>query len=131
MVDKVAASSGIQFSADIEPLEDGILTKEQEINSFRIIQESLNNIVKHAQATKAYVEMWRENGELHVTIGDNGRGFAVGEAGNGRARGLGLTSMAERVSILNGVYTITSTPGGGTTLDLRFPIKRNREQRSE
>jgi signal transduction histidine kinase len=131
MVEKVAASSGIQFSADIEALDDGLLSKEQEINSFRIIQESINNIVKHAQATKAYVEMFRENGELHITVRDNGRGFAVEAAGNGRARGIGLTIMAERVSILNGVYTITSTPGGGTTLDLKFPIKRNSEQRSE
>lgn len=57
MVEKVAASSGIQFSADIEALENGWLTKEQEVNCFRIIQESLNNIVKHAQATKAYVEL--------------------------------------------------------------------------
>jgi signal transduction histidine kinase/ligand-binding sensor domain-containing protein len=124
MVEKVAASSGIQFSADIEPLGDGILTQEQEINSFRVVQESINNIVKHAQATKAYVEMWRENGELRVTVRDNGRGFAIGEAGNGPARGLGLTSMAERVRILEGTFKINSAPGEGTTLDLRIPIGR-------
>jgi len=67
MVERVAGSSGIQFSADIEALENGLLTKEQEVNCFRIIQESLNNIVKHAQATKAYVELWRADGALLLT----------------------------------------------------------------
>ncbi len=122
MVEKVAASSGIQFSADIEALEDGWLTKAQEVNCFRIIQESLNNIIKHAQATKAYVELWREDGVLLVTVRDNGRGFAAEAASNGAARGMGLASIAERLRILGGTHTIKSAPGEGTTLDLRIPL---------
>ncbi len=122
MVEKVAAASGIQFSADIEALENGVLTKEQEVNCFRIIQESLNNILKHARATKAYVELWREDGVVLVTVRDNGRGFASESSGNGAERGLGLTSIAERLRILGGTHTIKSAPGEGTTLDLRIPL---------
>ena len=95
MVEKVAASSGIQISADIEALETGLLTKEQEVNCFRIIQESLNNIVKHAQATKAYVGMWREDDELRVTARDNGRGFAAEAASNGAADAQRLPANAD------------------------------------
>jgi signal transduction histidine kinase/ligand-binding sensor domain-containing protein len=122
MVEKVAASSGIQFSADIEAVESGGLTKEQEVNCFRIIQESLNNIIKHAQATKAYVELWRADGNLLLTVRDNGRGFTVESAGDGAGRGLGLTSIAERVQMLGGTHTIKSMPGEGTSLDIQIPL---------
>jgi signal transduction histidine kinase/ligand-binding sensor domain-containing protein len=132
MVEKVGASSGIQLSADIEALENGLLSKEQEVNCFRIIQESLNNIIKHAQATKAYVELWREDGVLLVTVRDNGRGFVAEGTGNGAARGLGLTSITERMGILGGTQTIKSVPGEGTTLDFRIPLasaKRGKDER--
>lgn len=123
MVEKVAASSGIQISADIEALEEGWLTKEQEVNCFRIAQESLNNIIKHAQATKAYVELWHADGALLLTVRDNGRGFTAEAEGSGAARrGLGLTSISERVQMLGGTHTIKSAPGEGTTLDLRIPL---------
>jgi signal transduction histidine kinase/ligand-binding sensor domain-containing protein len=131
MVEKVAAASGIQFSADIEALEDGLLTKEQEVNCFRIVQESLNNILKHAGATKAYVELWREHGAVLVTVRDNGRGFAVEATGNGAARGLGLTSIAERLRILGGTLTIKSASGEGTTLDLRIPLAATKGEKDE
>jgi signal transduction histidine kinase/ligand-binding sensor domain-containing protein len=119
MVEKVADSSGIQFSADIEALENGWLSKEQEVNCFRIIQESLNNIIKHAQATKAYVELWREDGALLLTVRDNGRGYDVGSIPQ---RGLGLTSISERVRILGGTQTVTTAPGAGTMIVLRIPL---------
>ena len=111
----------MQISADIEPLE-GVFTQEGEINLFRIVQESVNNIVKHAQATKAYVEIWREGGELRVTVRDNGRGFDATQAGN--SGGLGLTSIAERVRTLGGAHTIHSAPGEGTSLNIKIPYER-------
>ena len=103
---------------DIEALENGSLTKEQEVNCFRIIQESLNNIVKHSQATKAYVELWREDGALRLTVRDNGRGYDVGSI---TQRGLGLTSISERVRILGGTQMVTTAPGAGTMIRLRIP----------
>jgi signal transduction histidine kinase len=125
MVEKVAESSGIQFSADIEALENGWLTKEQEVNCFRIIQESLNNIVKHAQATKAYVELWRQDGALHLTVRDNGRGYDVGSISQ---RGLGLTSISERVRILGGTQTVTTAPGAGTMISITISAGEERKE---
>jgi signal transduction histidine kinase/ligand-binding sensor domain-containing protein len=126
MVEKVAASSGIQFSADVEALENGWLTKEQEVNCFRIIQESLNNIVKHAQATKAYVELWREDGVLLLTVRDNGRGYDVGSIPQ---RGLGLTSISERVRILGGTQTVTTAPGAGTMISITIALGKKEKGR--
>jgi signal transduction histidine kinase len=118
LVEKLASTTGIQMSADIEPC-DGRLSKEAEISCYRIIQESTSNIVKHAEATKAYVELWHEDGMLQITVRDNGRG--MDEATARPARGLGLTSITERVRILGGTLAIESAPGQGTTLHIRIP----------
>ncbi len=122
MIARVTQSSlevgGLQFSADLEPL-DGWLSKAAEINLFRILQESINNILKHAQATKAYLEIWREGDELRVTVRDNGRGYDVATTPQ---RGLGLTSISERVRILGGTQTVTTAPGAGTMIELRIPL---------
>jgi signal transduction histidine kinase len=126
MIEKVARASGIEFSADIEPL-DGVFTPEGEINFYRIIQESINNIVKHARATRAAVEIWREDGDLHVTVRDDGRGFDAGALSDSTVkapvRGFGLTGISERVRMLGGAQTIISTPGQGATLTIRIPLQ--------
>lgn len=119
MVESVASTTGLQFSADIEPL-DGLLSRDAEITCYRIIQESANNIVKHAAATKAYVEIWRENGALRITVRDNGRG--VDGAAVRQGRGLGLTSITERLRMLGGSLTIDSAPGQGTALNIQVPL---------
>lgn len=120
MIEKAATASGMQISADIENLASGTLTKEQEINCFRIIQESLSNIVKHAQATKAYIELWREDDKLRGTVRDNGCGFVVDVARTGPT--LGLTSIVERLRILGGTHSLKSAPGEGTTIDFSVPL---------
>ncbi len=121
MVETMASATGLQFSADIEPL-DGLLSKDEEITCYRIIQESANNIVKHAAATKAYVEIWRENDALRITVRDNGRGVEGSAARPGR--GLGLTSITERLRLLGGSLTIDSAPGQGTALEMQVPLSR-------
>jgi len=130
MVENVASATGLQFSADIEPL-DGVLAKDEEISCYRIIQESANNIVKHAAATKAYVEMWREDGALLITVRDNGVG-AGGRGVDGHAtwqgRGLGLTSITERVRMMGGSFTIESATGEGTALNIRVPLSRPQDR---
>jgi signal transduction histidine kinase len=121
MVETIASTTGLQFSADVEPL-DGLLSKDEEITCYRIVQESANNIVKHAQATKAYVEIWREHGALRMTVRDNGRGVDTAAAQYGS--GLGLTSITERLRMLGGTLTIDSASGHGTALEIRVPLSR-------
>ncbi len=119
LIEKVASASGIRFSADITPL-NGSLSAGEDINLYRIIQESLNNIVKHGQAARASVEIWREGGAINVTVSDDGCGFSPEAPVR---RGLGLTSIAERVRMLGGTHLITSSPGRGTTLTIRIPAR--------
>ena len=125
MIENVSSAVSIQFSTDIEPL-DNLFTSEDEISFYRIIQESVNNIIKHSGATKANIEIWREDGNLHAAVRDNGRGFDPGSVTNGDGpRRLGLTSISERVRMLGGTYTINSTAQQGTTLDIKVPISRS------
>ena len=121
MIEKVAASSEVRFTSAIDEL-DGLLPPGDEIIIYRIVQESINNILKHARATEAHVEITRRAHRLEVTVRDNGRGFAVGEAGHNGHGGFGLTGIAERVRMLGGTHSIQSAPGQGTTVTVTLDI---------
>jgi PAS domain S-box-containing protein len=106
----------IDFSSDVSdvlPLEIGV-------SLFRVIQEALNNAGKHSGVTRFEVQLLEKSKELHLIISDSGRGFDV-EAARQR-HGLGLTSMRERVRMVNGTITIESKPMGGTTIRVRVPL---------
>ena len=122
MIERVADASGITFSTQIDGV-DGLLLEDAEIGLFRIVQESLNNIVKHSAASRAGVEVVREGPRLRIRIWDNGKGFTP-RAGD-TAGGFGLAGMAERVRMLGGVRTIESLPGRGTrvSIELELPVK--------
>ena len=87
---------------------------------FRVVQESLTNIAKHAQASKARVQLRCDRGALTVRIHDDGVGFAT-EAPR-KPNSLGLLGLRERASLLSGEASITSMPGEGTTVELRLPL---------
>ena len=119
MIERVAAATALQITANIAPL-DGLFAPEAEINLFRIVQEALNNIVKHAAAKHAAVTITRDDERIELTIRDDGHGF------NDEARdqrGLGLVSIAERVRILGGTLKIQSEVGRGTALSVRLNKK--------
>lgn len=91
-----------------------------EIMLYRIIQELLNNIMKHSQATEAVIQFNRENNQLSITVEDNGCGFNVdADSGSGRA---GLESVKSRVNYLNGSLSIDSQQQIGTTVMMVFLI---------
>lgn len=121
MIEKVCASSTIQFTHAVDEL-DGIFQPGDEITLYRIVQECLNNILKHSGATKVALNIVVDAGELALTIRDNGRGFTLDEETRRRA-GLGLQGIAERVRILGGTHAIKSAPGQGTTVMLRIALK--------
>lgn len=87
-----------------------------EIMLYRIVQELLNNIMKHSDATEAVIQFIREENRLHITIEDNGKGFqALPES-----KGVGLNSVKERVQYLNGKLSIDSEISTGTTVIMEF-----------
>ena len=92
-------------------------------NAFRLVQESLNNVAKHAEANRVEVDLSlsdEEPPEMLISVRDDGRGNALSPTG----RGLGLKGMRERVDLLGGQLQIESTPGNGTTINIRLPLKQ-------
>lgn len=96
-----------------------------QIMLFRIVQEALNNIVKHAGADRVRVCLDRFDDTLRLLIEDNGHGFDPERIplGDGEGRGLGLLSMKERASFSGGVCRIASTPGQGTRVEVSWPCR--------
>ena len=88
---------------------------------FRVLQEALHNSAKHSGVKRIEVHLHEESGEIHLTVSDFGRGFDVEAANQGK--GLGLTSMRERVRLVSGTITVDSKPMGGTTIHVRVPFK--------
>jgi PAS domain S-box-containing protein len=86
---------------------------------FRVLQESLTNATKHAQATQVEVTLERAGEEIVLTVRDNGKGFAPGQERKPHSHG--LSGLRERASLLNGSLLIDSAPGRGTLIELRLP----------
>ena len=105
----------IDFKSDVS----SVLPFDIGIGLFRVLQESLHNAVKHSGVKRIEVELREASNEIHLIVSDLGRGFDVEAALQGK--GLGLTSMRERVRLVNGTISIESKPMGGTTIHVRVP----------
>jgi len=86
---------------------------------YRVVQEALRNVAKHARASRAMVILRGSRGAIHVVVRDTGRGFDLDQA---CAKGLGLISLAERVRLAGGTCVIRSAPGRGTRIQASVPI---------
>ena len=105
---------------------DNLFPPVSQINIYRIFQESLTNISRHAQATDILIDIEKQDGYVTYVIKDNGRGFdpqAVVDSEKGQ-RGIGLATMYQRTRIAGGRLEIKSSPGAGTQLTLTIPIKK-------
>jgi signal transduction histidine kinase len=127
-VSRASANSQILFASRVEDI-DSIFDKDSEIHVYRIVQEALNNVLKHAAATEAAVVIKKRPANaltscVSISIRDNGRGFDVAarRASQPNDLGYGLSGIAERVRILGGNMTIDSRPGGGVSLSIEIPV---------
>ena len=118
LCDNVRQTSDIEWIVEIDDI-DNTIESEKEINFYRVIQEAINNILKHSSATQAEIFVKIENSEISTTIIDNGAGFNPDKREH--KEGLGLTGMIERVESLGGVFKI-NTNHIGTSLSFRVPI---------
>ncbi|MGQ0650353.1 MAG: sensor histidine kinase [Gemmatimonadaceae bacterium] len=114
--------SGVNVTARVPAnVSDKILDRERSLILFRIVQEALRNVTKHAAATRAEIGVDFAKESLILTVSDNGRGFDSGDSRP--ASGLGLISMAERARLADGEYSLWSKPGGGTTIRVTVPLQ--------
>jgi len=118
LINQVAASSSARLTAEIDPL-DGLFRPEVEISIYRIVQEGLNNIVRHSHASAARILVKHEAGMVKLTIEDNGCGFNLqGKQAERGRKGFGLLGITERVAMMGGQVAIQSAPGAGSTLNI-------------
>ncbi|MFC1920553.1 GAF domain-containing protein [Chloroflexota bacterium] len=117
------SSSGVAVSIKAKGSEQR-LSSLLETTLFRVIQEAIKNIAKHAHASNTGISMHFKESVISVHIIDDGIGFVVAEtiSSNDGQRGLGLLGMKERISIVNGTMDILSHPGEGTEIDIEIPI---------
>lgn len=115
-------SISLDFHSGLDKLR---LPAQVETAVFRIVQEALTNVLKHAQANRVSVMLEYRNDELLVIVEDNGRGFQLGKERDG----LGLLGIHERVALVGGKLNIESEPGSGTTLVVRIPASASSQQK--
>lgn len=122
ITERALKSSEIKFTKEIETI-DNIFSHDGEINIFRIVQECINNIVKHSGAKRASLKIKNTGRDLLITISDNGKGFDVNEILSDKSKtGIGLINMKERLKLLDGIFEIKSAPGKGTKFKIKIPL---------
>jgi signal transduction histidine kinase len=102
------------------------LPPELRIALFRVIQESINNILKHANARNVTISLFFNSNTIKITVKDDGIGFDVEKASytKDKPRGLGIMGMKERVELFGGTFKINSRPGEGTDVNIEVPLGR-------
>jgi signal transduction histidine kinase len=130
LVDEMAVEAGLQARCDLQ-LDEARLAPGVDVTLYRIAQEALTNVVRHAQAACVAVTLRQEGEQVLLRIEDDGRGFAPYPlpvtAGNGRdvadRRSLGLISMQERTAIAGGRFDVFTAPGEGTAVEVWVPVR--------
>jgi signal transduction histidine kinase/ligand-binding sensor domain-containing protein len=120
MIEKVGTAAGLEIQTEFGAIDE-LFSHNEQVTLFRIVQECVNNIVKHAQATVARVAITPHDKTVRVVIEDNGRGFAVAQR---QGSGFGLQGLHERARILKGEVTIHSAPGHGTKIQITIDRKQ-------
>jgi len=123
LVENFSKQHDIEVSLDMEDI-DPLFPREIQINLYRICQESLTNVSKHADANRVSVTVGREEESMVFRVRDNGKGFdsnIIGEKGS-QKRGVGLMAMKERMYIMGGEFDVNSRAGEGTEIVFKVPI---------
>lgn len=119
ILERVRSASVFDLNGEVDDV-DGCFATEDEISVVRIVQEAINNAIKHSRATAVYVSVRRFEREVVLEVTDNGSGMSPEE---GRKDGIGMADMRERARLMHGSFEIESAPAGGTRLRLSLPMK--------
>jgi signal transduction histidine kinase len=123
------ARSGLEITFDIGPFDESRLSPIIMSAIFRVIQEALTNVSRHAQTKSASVMVAMRNGSVDFSIRDGGKGFDAAEAAG--ISSTGISGMRERVSLVGGQFEISSSPGNGTIIRARIPVPHQAALKSE
>lgn len=118
LVDSINLTNRISIEYTMGNLDDLVISQDLHLAVYRIIQEHLNNILKHADATNAKVELKHSKQHLLLTMKDDGKGFEASK----KRKGIGITNMISRAEHMKGKLKLESSPGKGCTLSVRLPL---------
>jgi signal transduction histidine kinase len=104
---------------------DGRLSTDLETAIYRIVQEALNNVAKHARARTCRVSLERDGDLIRVAIEDDGAGFSAAPGTDAARRGLGLIGVRERATLLGGTLNVVTASGEGTRLYVDLPLRKD------
>lgn len=125
MAEKIAEINDLKLMKSVTDIND-LLPRQAENSCYRIVQESLNNIVKHSGATTIELSIAKSQTEIKISIKDDGAGFEIDRVKDNRKKiGFGLVGMGERAKLLGGQTFIESTRGVGTTVSITLPIEKS------
>ncbi len=116
MIETIEQARDIVIELDASEFDEKLLSPSKQLMTYRIIQEQLNNVLKHSQANHVRIQLKQTNGLLHLVINDNGVGFDANEVHHG----MGLNNIRSRLQVVNGNMKIQSQPGQGCTLAVDF-----------
>lgn len=119
LIDNIHLTRKLQIIMNADPAIESRLDNDQKLAVFRILQESMNNVLRHAQATTAWIVISLNNEYVHLTLKDDGIGFEPGIT----KRGAGLKNIQNRIYLINGTLQLESSPQKGCTIYLQFPIR--------
>jgi len=122
LADRVHAETGLVVALRLD-CDCRDVPSEVGVAIFRVAQEALTNVVRHARATRAELRLVMDDGSLELFIADDGRGFAVDEAQARSVASIGLFGMAERIALVGGSLHIDSSPGAGTRIRASVPLR--------
>lgn len=108
----------VKIISDCKKINEKTMSYEFKLNIFRIIQEQLNNILKHAEASEIKLGLVEKKKSLYLSISDNGKGFDPIE----KSKGIGIINIKSRALSFNGIFSLVSQPGQGCSLLIRFPL---------
>jgi signal transduction histidine kinase len=125
-LNKLAKRSELTITFEADALWNR-LGEDIEIACFRVLQEALTNVVKHARATTVSVKLHQTDDHLELRVWDDGVGLTAADAQTSRSdgTGLGLIGMEERLHLLGGIFNVESRTGAGTQITAKFPIRNN------
>jgi signal transduction histidine kinase len=117
LIDSINLTSKVKITREVSGLDKQLLKQDLHIGVYRILQEQLNNVLKHADASEVLVQLERNGGRIRLCITDNGKGFEM----HGKKNGIGLMNMQTRAEHLNGTFELDSRPGHGCKVEVVVP----------
>ena len=121
LLDDISFVNTLQIDLVADSFFEDDIKYEFKLNIFRIVQEQMNNIIKHAQATHVNIELMRNNHLVYLKIADNGVGFDV----NQQRKGIGIYNIISRSDLYNGIVDVQSSPGNGCGIYITFPVSED------